>query len=101
MDQVARIRDFRRGNGYRRSGVAGNLRSNSRFLSMQRVGFGAGVRRDTMTVEMGSALAFMRWHGMREFRNASQNQIIFWVVAGMAVLALLVWTVQRRRRRWF
>jgi Tfp pilus assembly protein PilN len=54
-----------------------------------------------MIVEMSNALALLRWHGMREFRNASQNQIIFWVVAGMAVLALLVMVVQRRRRRWF
>ena len=54
-----------------------------------------------MIVEMCNALALVRWHGMREFRHASQNQIIFWVVAGMAVLALLAMVVQRRRRRWF
>ena len=70
------------------------------FLSIQRVGVGAGVRKDTMNLEMSDALALLRWHGMREFRNASQNQIIFWVVAAMAVLALLVLVVQRRRRRW-
>jgi hypothetical protein len=54
-----------------------------------------------MGMAMSDALAMLRWHGMREFRNASQNQIIFWVVAGMAVLALVVLAVQRRRRRWF
>jgi Tfp pilus assembly protein PilN len=54
-----------------------------------------------MNLAMSNALALVRWHGMREFRNASQNQIIFWVVAGMAVLVLLVMVVQRRRRRWF
>jgi hypothetical protein len=54
-----------------------------------------------MNVEMSNALALVRWHGMREFRHASQNQIIFWVVAGMAVLALLVMVIQRRGRRWF
>jgi hypothetical protein len=54
-----------------------------------------------MMLEMSNALALARWHGMREFRHASQNQIIFWVVAVMAVLALLVMVVQRRRRRWF
>ena len=54
-----------------------------------------------MGMAMSDTLAMLRWHGMREFRNASQNQIIFWVVAGMAVLALVVLAVQRRRRRWF
>ena len=68
---------------------------------MQRVELGAGVRRDTMDMAMSNALAMVRWHGMREFRHASHNQIIFWVVAVMAGLALLVWAVQRRRRRWF
>ena len=91
----------RRGNEYRGIGAAGNLRGNSWFLSMQRVGVGTGVRRDTMNVAISNALVLVRWHGMREFRHASQNEIIFWVVAGMAVLALVVMVVQRRRRRWF
>jgi LPXTG-motif cell wall-anchored protein len=43
----------------------------------------------------------MRWHGLRALRNANQNTIIFGVIAGMAILALLVLVVQRRRRRWF
>jgi Tfp pilus assembly protein PilN len=54
---------------------------------------------------MGTAicntLAFAPWHGMREFRHASQNEIIFLVLAGLAVLVLVVTAVQRRRRRWF
>ena len=30
-----------------------------------------------MGMAMSDALAMLRWHGMREFRNASQNQVIF------------------------
>jgi hypothetical protein len=51
--------------------------------------------------EAQTGLALVRWHGLRIFRNASQNTIIFGVIAGMAVLALLVLVAQRRRRRWF
>jgi len=46
-------------------------------------------------------VALVRWHVPRALRHASQNTIIFWVIAAMAILALLVLVVQRRRRRWF
>jgi LPXTG-motif cell wall-anchored protein len=49
----------------------------------------------------GDELMLVRWHGLRALRNASQNTIIFWVIAGMAILAMLVLVLQRRRRRWF
>jgi len=54
-----------------------------------------------MGTAMSNALALMRWHGMREFRHVSHNQILFWGFAGMALLGLLVFAIQRRRRRWF
>jgi hypothetical protein len=54
-----------------------------------------------MAIAMSNALALARWHGMREFRHMTQNQITFWVIACMAVLGLAVWAIQRRRRRWF
>jgi len=54
-----------------------------------------------MRFAIGNALALARWHGFQHFRHASHNTIIFYVIAGMAVLALIVWAIQRRRRRWF
>jgi hypothetical protein len=54
-----------------------------------------------MGTAMSNALALARWHGFRHFRHLGHNQIIFLVVAGMAVLALVVWAIQRRQRRWF
>jgi hypothetical protein len=54
-----------------------------------------------MGISLSNALALAPWHHVRGFRHASDNQIIFWVIAGMAVLALLVWAAQRRGRRWF
>jgi hypothetical protein len=54
-----------------------------------------------MQTAMESALAFVRWHGFREFRHMNQNTVIWCVVAGVAVLGLVVWAAQRRRRRWF
>jgi len=62
---------------------------------------GPALRRDSMGTAMSNALALMRWHGMREFRHVSHNQILFWGFAGMALLGLLVFAIQRRRRRWF
>ena len=56
---------------------------------------------EKMGIAMRVALALERWHGFRYFHHASQNTIILWVVVGLAVLALLVWAVRRRRRRWF
>jgi hypothetical protein len=61
----------------------------------------AFATREEMGIAMSNALALARWHGLREFRHASQNTIILWVLVGLVVLALLVWAVQRRRRRWF
>jgi hypothetical protein len=55
----------------------------------------------TAEAQLGVALAVVRWHGLRSLRYVSQNTIIFWVIAGMAILAMLVLVVQRRRRRWF
>jgi len=51
-----------------------------------------------MNEKMSDALA--RRHGMRKFRDAGQKQIIFRIVAGMAVLVLPVMVV-RRTRQWF
>jgi hypothetical protein len=48
-----------------------------------------------------NALALIRWHGMRDFHHTTQNDIILWVVAAIAVLGLIAWAVQRRKRRWF
>ncbi|MGA2167377.1 MAG: LPXTG cell wall anchor domain-containing protein [Terracidiphilus sp.] len=68
---------------------------------MQRVGIDAGTRREEMGIAMSMALALERWHGFGYFHHASQNTIILLVLVGLAVLALLVWAVRRRRRRWF
>lgn len=54
-----------------------------------------------MGIAMSMALALERWHGFGYFHHASQNTIILLVLVGLAVLALLVWAVRRRRRRWF
>jgi hypothetical protein len=54
-----------------------------------------------MGTAISNALAFAPWRGMREFRHVSHNETIFLVVAGLAVLVLVVMAVQRRRRRWF
>jgi hypothetical protein len=72
-----------------------------RFYRCSGLELGPGIRSGKMGTAMSDALALVRWHGFREFRHASDHQIILWVVAGMAVLALVVWTVQRRKRRWF
>jgi hypothetical protein len=50
---------------------------------------------------ISNALAFAPWLGFREFRHVSHNETIFLVVAGLAVLVLIVMAVNRRRRRWF
>lgn len=50
---------------------------------------------------MSSALAVLRIRELGFLRHASQNEIMFWVVAGLAVLGLLVWAYTHRRRRWF
>jgi uncharacterized protein (TIGR03382 family) len=52
-------------------------------------------------VQMSNALALVRWHGFRFLHGSTQNSVIFWVLAGMAALALFAWAIQRRRRRWF
>jgi len=54
-----------------------------------------------MKYASSNLLALVRWHGLRHFHDASQNQIILLVLGGMAILAVVVWQVQRRRRRWF
>jgi LPXTG-motif cell wall-anchored protein len=54
-----------------------------------------------MGTAISNALAFAPWHGFREFRHMSHNETIFLVVAGMAVLALVVVAIKRRRRRWY
>lgn len=54
-----------------------------------------------MNVAIGNALALARWHGMREFEHPSHNDMILWLVAGVAAIGLVIWAVQRRKRRWF
>lgn len=54
-----------------------------------------------MNLATMSELALVRWHGFREFRHMSQSQTILLVLVVFAGLALIVWAVQRRRRRWF
>jgi len=71
------------------------------FSPIQQAEVRAAVGRHTMGTAICNTLAFAPWHGMREFRHASQNEIIFLVLAGLAVLVLVVTAVQRRRRRWF
>jgi hypothetical protein len=51
--------------------------------------------------QTSNALALLRWHGFRVLRDASQNTVILWVLAGIAILCLFIWVAQRRRRRWF
>jgi len=54
-----------------------------------------------MNVAIYNALALVRWHGMREFQHPSHNDIILWVVAAVGALGLVVWAMQKRKRRWF
>jgi len=66
----------------------------------KRAGVRAGAERQ-MNLATMSELALVRWHGFREFRHMSQSQTILLVLVVFAGLALIVWAVQRRRRRWF
>ena len=50
--------------------------------------------------QMTHLLALARSHGFHLFRGESQNTIVLWVIAGVAVLVLLLWMSQRRKRRW-
>ena len=80
---------------------AGNSQCGVRLSWMQQAELRPAIGRVTMGTQISNALAFAPWHGMREFRHVSHNEIIFLVVAGLAVLVLVVMAVQRRRRRWF
>jgi hypothetical protein len=49
------------------------------------------------------AIGLVREHDLREFRlfrHMSDQTIIVYVLVGMAILALIVYAIQRRRRRW-
>jgi hypothetical protein len=54
-----------------------------------------------MGIAIGNALALGRWHGMREFHHLGQNDMILCVMAGIVLIGLVVWAVQKRKRRWF
>jgi len=43
----------------------------------------------------------LREHELHFFRGVSQSTILFCVIVGIAVLAMLAYVIQRRRRRWF
>ena len=50
---------------------------------------------------LSHTLALVREHELHLFRGVSQSTILFCVIAGIAILALLAFVIQRRRRRWF
>jgi len=50
---------------------------------------------------LSHALALLRERELHLFRGVSQSTILFCVIAGIAVLAMLAFVIQRRRRRWF
>ena len=53
------------------------------------------------TIPISKALAFANSNGFRELHHLPESTIIVGVIAAMAILALIVMAVQRRRRRWF
>jgi len=65
-------------------------------VGVQTLLLAGGLRADAQVCS-----ALMRWHHPRFLHNMSHDNIIILVVVIFAVLGLLVWAVQRRRRRWF
>ncbi len=54
-----------------------------------------------LQAHISHALAMLREHELHFFRGVSQSTILFCVIVGIAVVAMLAYVIQRRRRRWF
>jgi hypothetical protein len=54
-----------------------------------------------MNIATSNALALLRWHGFRSLEEGGTQDKIVWAAIGMAVGMLVMWAIQRRRRRFF
>jgi len=53
-----------------------------------------------MLIATSNALALMRWHDFRFFREFNSRDFA-WLMIGILLAAVMVTIISRRKRRWF
>jgi hypothetical protein len=48
-----------------------------------------------------NALALARWHGFRFIHGGGLQGDLPWLLIGLVLVVVVIWALQRRRRRWF